>query len=818
MRNWTLYVIHHAHTDIGYTQRQEKLKRYHADFIRQAIDILDRLHAGALRGCEGFKWQCENQWQIENFYRFATEHERRRFEGYVRSGEIGLSGNYLNMTELVDESVLGSRTAKAARYGERIGAKIKSGMSADVNGYAWGYPDALSESGVENLFCALHPHHGMFPLHQKHRPFYWKGPKGGAVLTWVGEHYHFGNELCLAPNANASYMIFDDVRRDMAEGKIYTTNADQTHAEELAAMRLRVTRYLDNLESEGYPYDFVPVLVSGTITDNAPPSAEVARRLNELNAMFEGRVTALMATLDDFFKAVRASAAPIPTYEGDFADWWADGVGSTPGTVKLFREAQRKHSICEKLDPSGELGDAGLSERAAEDMMLYAEHTWGYSSSISEPWDSLVVSLEKKKDAYAINANTAISENLDMILAKKGESAIMAGRPPRYRIINPHPFPYKGAVKLYVEYWEYPEGIQFDEYARLELYDEKTGEQIPCQGRRIARAFEIEAVLDMAPGEERTVHLRQNRENAHTVRNHVHAGSDGVRDIRTKYEPIETPFAIETPDFRVEFSPDKGVRSIFDRRAVKELVIEGSEGAFTGVYEATPAGGASAQIEARRRMGRNRSGIGTRRCFAKLRDIKIVESGDVCVTAKLSYEMEGTEFYAVYLKVYKTHPAIEARVCLHKKSVWDPENVYVALPFTAGGANETYIDKTGCVMRPGIDQLPGTCQSFYLLQNGIVRRGGEGDVIVSTKDAPLVAFGPREAGLVTLCDGENAALNASAAYSWVMNNFWETNFKADLGGFHEFTYTLLSGVQGTPGDEMALCKALNEGLIGVYLA
>jgi hypothetical protein len=30
------------------------------------------------------------------------------------------------------------------------------------------------------------------------------------------------------------------------------------------------------------------------------------------------------------------------------------------------------------------------------------------------------------------------------------------------------------------------------------------------------------------------------------------------------------------------------------------------------------------------------------------------------------------------------------------------------------------------------------------------------------------------------------------AYAWLMTNYWETNFGADLGGFHEFRFTVES--------------------------
>lgn len=135
---WNVYLIHHSHTDIGYTERQEKIMRYHYDFIRQAIEILDDIHSGKTTGCDGFVWQCENHWQIENFYQMADEELKKKFEAYVRSGEIGLSGNYLNMTELVSAPVLNDSLDKMQAYGKKTGHPIVAGMSADINGLAWG--------------------------------------------------------------------------------------------------------------------------------------------------------------------------------------------------------------------------------------------------------------------------------------------------------------------------------------------------------------------------------------------------------------------------------------------------------------------------------------------------------------------------------------------------------------------------------------------------------------------------------------------------------------------------------------------------------
>lgn len=60
-----------------------------------------------------------------------------------------------------------------------------------------------------------------------------------------------------------------------------------------------------------------------------------------------------------------------------------------------------------------------------------------------------------------------------------------------------------------------------------------------------------------------------------------------------------------------------------------------------------------------------------------------------------------------------------------------------------------------------------------------------------TKDAPLIALGDLRTKPVRLCDGHDKAQNKAPVYSWVMNNYWETNFRVNLGGFYEFAYTMM---------------------------
>ena len=211
-------------------------------------------------------------------------------------------------------------------------------------------------------------------------------------------------------------------------------------------------------------------------------------------------------------------------------------------------------------------------------------------------------------------------------------------------------------------------------------------------------------------------------------------------------------------------------------------------------------------------MGRRRATINTREYAARPKRFAVAEDGPVFVTLRVEYDLEGTDACAVDLKLYKAVPRMDVRARIRKRSCHDPEEIQLALPFVTDGDNETWIDKTGCVIRPGIDQLPGTCQAFWCLQNGILRRGSGFDLLVTSPDVPLVSFGENEKGPVTLCDRQSISLNRAEIRSRIMNNYWETNFAADLGGWHEFRYIITLEAPAEPAAQLRRSAALAAGL------
>ena len=45
-RKWKIFMIQHTHTDVGYTERQEKVEINQIDYIKQAINMFEEIKSG----------------------------------------------------------------------------------------------------------------------------------------------------------------------------------------------------------------------------------------------------------------------------------------------------------------------------------------------------------------------------------------------------------------------------------------------------------------------------------------------------------------------------------------------------------------------------------------------------------------------------------------------------------------------------------------------------------------------------------------------------------------------------------------------------
>ncbi|MCQ6561742.1 glycoside hydrolase family 38 N-terminal domain-containing protein [Paenibacillus mendelii] len=802
-KNWTIYAIQHSHTDVGYTERQEKIRQYHVDFIRQALTIVREIRSGNRPDWQGYKWVCETFWPIESFLSKATDSEREELAEAFRQGDFGISGTYLNMSELVGKELLEAMLKRICDYAQSIDVKVESAMTADITGFGWGYGQVLADKGIKNLITCIHTHHSMFPLRKKQTPFWWETPGGDRILTWSGEHYVFGNDLGIMPGLGGSYTIRDEL--------------DTSRGVSFEQAEIRILRYLEQLEKDGYPFLFVPVMLSGLPTDNGSPNPLMMEFVHKWNEKHGGSIRIQPATLDDFFAEVRKSEVDIPVYRGDWPDWWTDGTISTPMHVQVFREAQRVYEKVRQLDPKREIIKEEDIKRIEDELVLFAEHTWGYHSSVSEPWNPFVQELGVRKDAFAANASTLAHTALYDILEAKGDALLAPDRPLLFRIHNPYSYVQEDYAHFIMEFWHH------DEIKRgFEVVDKESGEVYPSQLRIAPRGVIVTIPVTLQPGEERTIRIRPViKPGGVTAFGADLLGSDRILDIEdpnraaalnVTYTSMDTPFA------RIEWRMGDGITSWMDKRTGQEMLRpDRNHHAFSPVYDVTKAAKVEEMNDIRRKMGRNRKGPDATVSVGELVKAEIIDKGDVYATVRLTYNVNGCSHYSLLVTGYADKPRVDVAVRMHKESVWDPENVYISIPFGApirAGEQELWIDKLQAPVRPRIDQLPGSLIDYYCLDEGAVYVAENEGVAIAMPDTPLIQLGSLRHEFRLLQGDEGLQDDPAHLYAWPMNNYWETNFRATLGGFYEFRYFIAWGeAYGQPAAALEACRGMNAGIL-----
>ncbi|MCM3749380.1 glycoside hydrolase [Paenibacillus pasadenensis] len=805
---WKLYAIHHSHTDIGYTERQERIQQYHVDFIRQVLHILREVETGRRPEWRGFKWVCETFWPIETFLTKASELEKEEFEAAVRRGDIGLSGTYLNMTELVGKELLQSMIGRVRRYGESIGVPVTSAMTADITGFSWGYGQVLLDAGVQNLITCIHTHHSMFPLWRKQQPFWWEMPSGERLLTWNGEHYMFGNDLGLIPGLGGSYMVRDEF--DTSSGGVTFEIAEA-----------RIHRYVDRLEQDGYAFRFAPVMFSGLPTDNGSPNPQIMEFAAEWNEKHGERVQIVPVTLDQFFAEVRLHAElnpdDIPVHRGDWPDWWTDGVGSTPKHVQVYREAQRAYQKVKRLDPQNEVVSQASMQDLEYQLTLFAEHTWGYHSSVYEPWNPFVQELGLRKEAFSANASTAAHRALYDILEHKGEALLAPNRPMKFKLTNPFEYAQEGIAQLIMEGWHY--NLVKDGF---EVRDEESGEVYAAQLDRVMRGVIVSLPVTLQAGEERTVQIHPVKNNTvRTAYQNDYVATDAIMDVDVTHEEQAfrvTSTYIDTPFVRIEWAKGAGITAWIDKRTNKDMLREDrNHNPFTPVYDVTNATPKLDVYTIRNKMGRNRKGPDAVTSTGVLTKAEVLSKGELYATVQLTFEVAGCSHYSLLMTVYANLPRVDVAVRMHKDSVWAPENLYISLPFGSPVMSETeqlWIDKMEALTRPRKDQLPGSLADYYCLGEGAAYVSADNGVAIAMPDTPLIQLGSLDYGFRLLSGDAKLQQDPGHLYAWAMNNYWETNFPATLGGFYEFRYYVAWGEKyNTPEAAIGACRSMNAGIL-----
>ncbi|MCC7377243.1 MAG: hypothetical protein IT581_21455 [Verrucomicrobiales bacterium] len=762
-RKWEIFVIQHSHIDLGFTDRQEVIADYHRGFVRQAVAMaMDPAQHQRSEDCR-FKYTIEGFWSLEQFLKSASASERRQLRRALKSGLIELTAGYFHMTELLDQEVLRSTFEPAQRFARREGLRLDACMSCDVNGFSWGFCELLAELGVRYLSTNINSHHGGAPAGGPLRPFYWESPTGRRVLVWNGLPYHRANVLGLMgyynPDTELGFPGLDLPPRHTWED-----------VRDIGLAERKLLPALAHLESSGYPYDFLPVMGTALYTDNGPAGDRYCDILRQWNEKHGDRIHVRTATLEEFFRHLEQKVTEIPAYRGDWTDWWSDGVAATPLDTLLFRNAQRTRHLVRRLDPRGKVITAERLEAIDQRLALYAEHTFGYSDTSSH--SLLTHQVFTRKTMHAVQADELAGQALVEVLRSRGEGEFAARRPFTYRVLNPLHRPVRAVVALPVDYWEEPVmkvGVRVVD---------TTGRQYPCQVESAPRGRVVMTQVDLPADGELELRIEP--------------------DAKAAAVP-EIAGVFANAFYRAAWDEQRGWHSWVDVPSSRELLSVQGGGLGCPVYQVFPGGnrsGAAGFGYTARKIPRDEVTVG--RCTR----VRRVTAGPVFARWEWTYDVPGTAGCWATATFYHDLPQIELAVRVIKTDVSDPEGLYVLFPVELEGG-VWHLDKPGGPIRPGLDQLPGSCCDYYCVQSGAALVAKDLGIAWTTLDAPLA-----HVGKMRLWNYSTSIEPTGRIYSWLTNNKWETNFKLYTGGRYEFRYVLQAGARlGDPKEAVAICQA-----------
>jgi hypothetical protein len=736
MDSFKIYLIYHSHIDIGYTDRQERIADYQADFTRQAVDCV-------LKNQE-FKYTAEGFWAIEQYLeKYGINGENRLIEA-IKTNRFEIVNNYLHFSELLDQEMMDKSLEYGIDFFKKHNLNISDvSMINDVNGFAWGYADAMYRHGVRYLFTSINTHHGGLPFDKPLMPFYWKTHKGNKLLVWNGLSYHKGNLLGLIPGwtfkGDAMVPGLEPV-----EGGFVKIESISDFAEE------RIHSLVNAYRKSDYPYNFLPISASGVYTDNSPISDNHVSLIKSWNERFGNDIEIQLVTLKELFKVIEAQDNIIET-SGDWNDYWTDGVLSTPDETRLFLNARRNKDLINKLDSKHQIIQKSDYDELLKKLILYAEHTWGHSASYSDPYRLLVKQLDFRKSSLAIEADKLSHIMLDKVRKSLGEGEFKVDRPFEYIAINPHNVSLNDEVELPIDFWE--EG-----YFSKQSYviADSSGLDYPTQRKSTLRGSFFSTTLTLEPNEQKQLFLVP------------------------KKDLIENTVNDETGLFIGDFYDVK-----YDFNGIKSIRVDGIEQleeiAFCQpVYEVFKGGNRSSAAG----FGYSKRNVPESQIFmGRVKDMQIIHNGPVFLTLRYVYELEGTDHVFTDITFFKHTSSIKVNMLIGKHFTIDPEGLYARFSFSTNNS-KWLIDKPGTLIEPG-NQIPGTCFDYYSVQRGVVLSNNKKSVVVNLLDSPLVTF-----ERIKLWEFNKTIENKGDLFVWLANNKWETNFRTETAGYLESRFVI----------------------------
>lgn len=689
-----------------------------------------------------YRYSVDAFWSVQQFLAERSDEQKQLLFDAVKNHKIFVPTVEANLlTGFPTAETLLRSLYPAFEFHEKHGGDADYVNITDVPSYSWSYPSVLAAAGIKYFVAASNndraPILTQGHLHEK-SPFWWEGPDGSRVLMWYSRHYHQMWSLFKLPPS-------------------------------VAGGHDSLPLFTQIYNRPDYKSD--SIIIYGSQAENSdlfPQQATFVDDWNETYAYphmkYSGFVEALTHIAGQFGDS-------IPVIRGDGGPYWEDGIASTARSAAVERETERRALAAEKFSTISSLVNPRLRPDSVAlkqlwfDMLLYDEHTWGDWRAEADPESHEAREQLALKENFAFQAKNRVNDLLRRSLGALADS-----------ISDPH-----DTLLIFNPLnWKRSSLMELDVDKGRELVDLTNGQTVP---------YEI-----LSSGADYH-HIRFIAQDVPSVGYKAYAikPAKEVPAPEVSSSSTAAPNTIENQYYRVVLDEQTGaVKSVFDKELNRELVNGSSPYRFDHYLYVTGADNTH-----------DRASKPT--VAAPLPDFSIhgASSGRIVsithqpfgTVARLESQGMNTPKIETEVILFDAQKKIEFINRVHKTEVYSKEGVYFAFPFAMEHPQFRYEIQNGFV-DPSRDQLPGAGKEWFSVQNWLA----------ADQDGVSMALVPIDASLVCLGDIFRATWprefgqRSGTIFSFVMNNYWNTNYAAGQGGDFTFRYVLTSGQHMSTAD------------------
>lgn len=383
-REWTLYTISSTHTDMGLHEPYYAQARLSADCLSKGVESVRKK-------CENnpdeskYRYVAEGLWVWDCFADFvgeraALDYARRYVDKKVVGVGASWAGNHMHLYSAEELC----RSAYSKRELEKKwGIKTDTMLMTDNPGLPWQMVAPYAEAGIRNIIWSPNQWGPNRSTVNKARWYDDCNPDAGGGGSRVDVSWH--SELPMLFNwigADGKSRILVWANTTYTMGIFYKTWRERGKKFSPEEIDERIARKLALMEGK-VPYD---IWLFTSYTDNEFPNSRNADFAREWNSRWKYPRIRTLADISEPFEEVRKRfGGKIPELSGDITNAWATMACGTPMLLSRKINADRKLAVAEKCAALASALDTryryprGELSLAWNSLIWNDEHSYGFS-------------------------------------------------------------------------------------------------------------------------------------------------------------------------------------------------------------------------------------------------------------------------------------------------------------------------------------------------------------------------------------------------------------------------------------------------------